>query len=144
MAEEESEISSDSIDISSDLSDFSDDDNLTEPEEVDKTQKFGVLPYQFEPKYDEAEAVPEANIVQVDGLGDNDSRRLVDLKFWCTFGHCQLMDTEKESCFVLYNFCDSNKDGIDLAEDNLEYTESNAPCTATSSENESVNNIRLA
>ncbi|KAG1681465.1 repressor of the inhibitor of the protein kinase [Nymphon striatum] len=96
MAEEESEISSDSIDISSDLSDFSDDDNLTEPEEVDKTQKFGVLPYQFEPEYDEAEAVPEANIVQVDGLGDNDSRRLVDLKFWCTFGHCQLMDTEKE------------------------------------------------
>ncbi|KAG1700038.1 Switch-associated protein 70 [Nymphon striatum] len=81
MAEEESEISSDSIDISSDLSDFSDDDNLTEPEEVDKTQKFGVLPYQFEPEYDEAEAVPEANIVQVDGLGDNDSRRLVDLKF---------------------------------------------------------------
>ncbi|KAG1660333.1 hypothetical protein GQR58_022071 [Nymphon striatum] len=96
MAEEESEISSDSIDISSDLSDFFDDDNLTEPEEVDKTPKFGVLPYQFEPEYDEAEAVPEANIVQVDGLGDNDSRRLVDLKFWCTCGHCQLMDTEKE------------------------------------------------
>ncbi|KAG1648267.1 hypothetical protein GQR58_029984 [Nymphon striatum] len=63
----------------SDLSDFSDDDNLTEPEEVDKTQKFGVLPYQFEPEYDEAEAVPETNIVQVDGLGDNDSRRLATI-----------------------------------------------------------------
>ncbi|KAG1651853.1 hypothetical protein GQR58_026703 [Nymphon striatum] len=35
----------------------------------------------------------------------------------------QNVSTVIAACFVLYNFCDSNKDGIDLAEDNLEYTE---------------------
>ncbi|KAG1675546.1 hypothetical protein GQR58_014656 [Nymphon striatum] len=78
MAEEELEISLDAIDISSELSYFSAEDNLTEPEEVDKTQEFGVLPYQFEPEYDDDES--KTNIVQVDG--DDDSRRLVDLEFW--------------------------------------------------------------
>ncbi|XP_064637204.1 uncharacterized protein LOC135493646 [Lineus longissimus] len=92
-----------SFDISSDFSDFSAAEYLSETEEIFIDQSgverpaIGVLPYQFEPEYDADDPEAEMQVeVEDDEESEDDARRLVDLNYWCSCGNCQIMETALE------------------------------------------------